>query len=943
MPSPTSSSSTSSVNQSISLDINALIGGEKWGGASGAGAVLTYSFPWTSSGTAIFSGPNGVGAYSSLNEQNASTHYGLNASEQAAARSALQSWANVANMTFSEVADTSSNVGDIRFGWTSAGATSATGGGAWGWASYPNSYSPSGGDVWIGTSTNGAASDLNWSVGSYNFLALIHELGHALGLKHSFEESPVLPIAQDTRQYSVMSYTDAAHSLFRHVTANTNGGYSISAAYVEPDTPMLYDIAAMQYLYGPNLSYRTGNDVYTFDPHTPFIRTLWDAGGSDTISVSNFSVDCIIDLQQGHFSKISIASDPLPPGYTGGSTPTYDGTDNLAIAFGCVIENAIGGSGNDTLIGNDGNNSLDGGGGNDVLYCGVGNDIIDGGAGSDTVIFAASRASYRITSSVNGFTVTSSAGAVDLLKNVEFTQFNDQTITMSALDTIAPTVSGFSPANGAAGAGLGGNIVLTFSELIQRGTGNIVLKNASGTVIASYDAATSGNLSIAGAMLTINPTADLSYSTAYKVEFAAGSIKDISSNDYAGTTAYNFTTVATVATPITPSGTTKAKIFLGSGGDIFTVNSSGTTLVANSGTDAVKLGSGVSDITTDANIERIELAGKFADYKFGIVAGSGVQIQSVMGSVICTIPSLNQSATLAFSDGSATLAQTGGAAFSLSGTALTTTQATVAATLNGADKSSVGTTTGITKAKVFLGAGDNNFTVSNSGTTLIANAGIDTVKIAAGVTDVKTDANLERIELAGNLADYKFGVISGSGIQIQSAAGAVIGTIPSLNQNAILAFTDGSAPLIQTGGAAFSLGGAMISTATAAKMTVTLNSGDKSSLSTGAGSAAIAIAAAGSSVDGGASVATTYSIASGTFTHSIAGFGVGDMLKFFASAAMSVTPDSNDTDGIQSITAANGSTGATTTITLIGLTAAQDAGLFNVASFAAVFGAGTIA
>jgi len=53
---------------------------------------------------------------------------------------------------------------------------------------------------------------------------------------------------------------------------------------------------------------------------------------------------------------------------------------------------------------------------------------------------------------------------------------------------------------------VGSNIVLNFNEAIARGTGNIVLKTAAGVTVATYDAATSSNLSISGSTLTINPT-----------------------------------------------------------------------------------------------------------------------------------------------------------------------------------------------------------------------------------------------------------------------------------------------------------------------------------------------------------------------------------------------------------------------------------------------------
>ena len=423
MPSPSSSSSTSRIDQSASLSINALLSEDKWGGATGTGVTLSYSFPWTSSSSAVFSGHNGTGDYSSRNEQNASSHYGLNTTEQAAARGALQSWASVANIVFDEVADTSTNVGDIRFAWTSAPRLNSSNEPAWGWAGYPDSYWPSGGDIWISTLSSGATSS-DWSAGSGNYVSLIHELGHALGLKHSFGGSPVLSGSQDSDQYTVMSYTNHPHSLFIRVTHNANGSVSYRSYNVQPDTPMLYDVAAIQYLYGANLTYRTGNDVYTFDPNTPFLRTIWDAGGTDTISVSNFVKSCVIDLRQGQFSKVTIESDSTA-GYNWNSPPpqpTYDGTDNLAIAYGSVIENAIGGSGSDTLIGNDAHNRLEGGGGNDTL---------DGGAGIDTSAYGSSRASYTVARTATGFTVSGGADGSDTLTNIERLQFSN---TFLAID-----------------------------------------------------------------------------------------------------------------------------------------------------------------------------------------------------------------------------------------------------------------------------------------------------------------------------------------------------------------------------------------------------------------------------------------------------------------------------------------------------------------------------
>ena len=256
MPSPSTSSPASDVSNSGQLIIDALLGGTKWGGAAGTAATVTYSFPWTSSSTAVFTGPQGV--YSDLDEPNAAQHYGLNAIQQAAAQQALQAWANVANITPVQVAESSTSVGDIRVAFTSVSNTVTDGSAAWGWASYPHNVYPSGGDVWISSTL----TDTNWASGSYNYMSLIHELGHALGLKHPFEDG-IVDMAHANRQYSIMAYDDAPRSLFVDIT-ETARGYAWKSYDVVPDTPMVNDIAAMQYQYGANINYNTGNDILDY-------------------------------------------------------------------------------------------------------------------------------------------------------------------------------------------------------------------------------------------------------------------------------------------------------------------------------------------------------------------------------------------------------------------------------------------------------------------------------------------------------------------------------------------------------------------------------------------------------------------------------------------------------------------------------------------------------
>ncbi len=120
------------------------------------------------------------------------------------------------------------------------------------------------------------------------------------------------------------------------------------------------------------------------------------------------------------------------------------------------------------------------------------------------------------------------------------------TFTLNVEDTTPPAVVTFSPADAAAEVAIGSNIELMFSEEIQKGNGTIEIHSGSpgGTVVESYNAASSSNLTISGSTLIINPTEDLKYQTQYYVTFGEDAIYDTAGNHYAGSTSYNFTTGA---------------------------------------------------------------------------------------------------------------------------------------------------------------------------------------------------------------------------------------------------------------------------------------------------------------------------------------------------------------------------------------------------------------
>lgn len=211
--------------------------------------------------------------------------------------------------------------------------------------------------------------------------------------------------------------------------------------------------------------------------------------------------------------------------------------------------------------------------------------------------------------------------------------------TVAVADTTAPTVSTFSPADGAVSVAIASSIAITFSEAIQRGSGNIVLKTATGATIATFDAASSANLSLSGNTLTINPSADLAYSTGYAVEFASGTIKDLAGNSYVGTTSYNFSTLANPVNQ-TLTGTSANESFTGSAGndtidggaDIDTALYSGnranyTLAKASSGWTVSSASDGVDTLS---NIERV----KFAETSIALdISGNAGTTAKILGAV----------------------------------------------------------------------------------------------------------------------------------------------------------------------------------------------------------------------------------------------------------------------------------------------------------------------
>lgn len=367
MVTPTTAGPVSGIPASGDDDIDPLLLGRKWGGPLGTAAEVEYSFPGDNS---VFStsASGGYGPTSGNGEPWDNDARGLDSAQKQYFREAMKAWADVANIGGQEVPDNAGTVGDIRVAFT--GKVADLGSNVLGYAYYPVPY-PIGGDIWLNPEVSYLDSPVPGGVG---FQVYLHEIGHALGLAHPFDGTGigVLTGVENTHQYTVMAY---AH----HPGVD---GY--------PLTPMLYDIQAIQYLYGANAATRAGDTTYGFAANGETVMTLWDGDGTDTFDASNQTLDAEISLIAGSFSSIG------PRIYWGAAV------DNVAIAFGVVIENAKGGAGDDRITGNGADNHLEGGDGGDILIGGAGDDVLDGGAGDDWALFSGNFASYAVTSSGPG-------------------------------------------------------------------------------------------------------------------------------------------------------------------------------------------------------------------------------------------------------------------------------------------------------------------------------------------------------------------------------------------------------------------------------------------------------------------------------------------------------------------------------------------------------------
>ena len=357
---------------------DALVGGKIWGGKT-----VSYGFP---TDAAVYD----------LNLATPGVQYGsgepadgfapLSEIQITTAEAALGAIAAVSGLSITR-ADSNA---DIRVA-QSNGPTSA-------WAYLPDDHAKAG-DVWFGREPGYFDAPER---GGYTWHAFLHEMGHAVGLKHGHEHAALgaggaLASERDSMEWSVMTYRSYIGDQMQNGYSNESGGYAQSL--------MRADIAALQQLYGPNYDHRSGDTTYEWRPETGemfvdgqgrgapvsnrVFETIWDGGGVDVIDASAYRTSVEIDLAPGGGAVLAAGQRAWLNRMDAGEQTIF-ASANVYFAnlhkgdVRAMIENAIGGSAGDVLAGNGAANRLLGGDGDDDLFGFRGKDTLFGGAGHDT-------------------------------------------------------------------------------------------------------------------------------------------------------------------------------------------------------------------------------------------------------------------------------------------------------------------------------------------------------------------------------------------------------------------------------------------------------------------------------------------------------------------------------------------------------------------------------
>lgn len=296
---------------------------------------------------------------------------GISAGAKALARAALNQYEQMTGLTFTEVG----GAADITFG-EPGGSVARTSYGPI-VANRDGSHTITSATVEIGT---GWIETYGTRLDSYAYQTFLHEIGHALGLGHAGPYNGGGVYGQDNAydndswHATVMSYFDQ--------TENT----TVDASFAFVVTPQVADLIALQAMYGAgnggagNTTYgynaSAGVGLHDADRYSGNISyTIWDAGGIDTLDYSGSSTDDRIDLRGAERNSPEM-----------NASSVWGERNNVMIAPGVVIENAVGGSGDNRMIGNAADNRLIGRAGDDWITGGWGDDRLVGANGVDRLV-----------------------------------------------------------------------------------------------------------------------------------------------------------------------------------------------------------------------------------------------------------------------------------------------------------------------------------------------------------------------------------------------------------------------------------------------------------------------------------------------------------------------------------------------------------------------------
>jgi len=285
--------------------------------------------------------------------------------------------------------------------------------------------------------------DFGLKQGENGFLTIAHELGHAMGLQHPFD-SPLVNTITDDTYHSIMSYTSINDNVANFSLHDST--ILFETKNITPDLYSLYDVSALQAIYGANTSTATEDNIYKTEYTDYEIQTIWDAGGRDKIDLSStkgdstidlhggtinsadqYSVNQIINMHQDAINKSSV-DDWIKKQILGleNSHHLYTGENNLTIAQGVIIEDISTGSGDDIITDNEVNNIISTGAGDDIIHIGSGGkDYVDGGIGTDFLYLDIDSNNIDIEKSEDDTYILIADDFIVEFENIEHLHFSD--------------------------------------------------------------------------------------------------------------------------------------------------------------------------------------------------------------------------------------------------------------------------------------------------------------------------------------------------------------------------------------------------------------------------------------------------------------------------------------------------------------------------------------